>query len=206
MWVNSGAASASTLAVVNKVRAEVPHFMEVNGDQPEFIELHGYPADIVPQDATWLGRAVRPDVGPKFVSRVECCSANLWQPMAKAIKEVGAKYVYRGQKDCDSRRAPIKNGDVIDGVTYYFPIYDWTDRDVIEFLGDELPENYRKGEKASSDCWNCTAYLDENVERIQNLPSHERMIVQGRLAMLLKEVDHSRSELLKAIGQTRSGD
>jgi hypothetical protein len=55
---------------------------------------------------------------------------------------------------------------------------------VFEFLKDEgayIPDYYFKGEKTGRDCWDCTAYLDENKARIANLPADRRAIVCGRI-------------------------
>jgi 3'-phosphoadenosine 5'-phosphosulfate sulfotransferase (PAPS reductase)/FAD synthetase len=54
---------------------------------------------------------------------------------------------------------------VIDGIRYEFPLEDWSDENVRDFLasrGVALPANYRYMD-TGLDCWNCTAYLDENV-------------------------------------------
>jgi hypothetical protein len=43
-----------------------------------------------------------------------------------------------------------------------------------------LPDYYAT-EKTSRDCWDCTAYRDDNVERVKNLPDEQREIVEQRL-------------------------
>ena len=83
--------------------------------------------------------------------------------MLDAMREMGITHIVRGQKDCDHRKAPISDGDVIDGVTYLLPLQHWTDADVLAFLaeqGVELPAHYAYG-ASSMDCWDCTAYLYE---------------------------------------------
>jgi 3'-phosphoadenosine 5'-phosphosulfate sulfotransferase (PAPS reductase)/FAD synthetase len=201
MWCNPGAPHASTLALMDKVRRMVPHFIEVKGTQPLFLANVGYPSDIVPVSATIVGRAVEHTKGDVFVSAYDCCRVNLWQPMHAATKLLGGKHVYRGQKNADGRKSPARDGFVEDGITYHFPLERWSDQDVRDFLGDRLPHHYTAGEKTSRDCWNCTAYLDENVERITNLPIQQRMFVMGKLATLLEEVNKSR-DLLAAYLQT----
>ena len=195
MWCNAGAPHASTLAMMDYVRELVPNFIEVSGDQPAFVREWGYPTDIMPIATTRIGRLVHGTEGDCFVSAHACCMANIWQPMRDACKRLGVTDVYRGQKDSDRRKAPIKDLHVEEGVTYHFPLQHWTDDDVFAFLADRVPEHYKRGEKSSRDCWDCTAYLDENVERIKNLTTMQRTFVQGKLKTLLAVTDKSRADI-----------
>ena len=195
MWCNPGAPHASTKVLMERVRAMVPHFIEVKGTQPHFLANVGYPSDLVPAGATIIGRLVEHTKGDVFVSAYECCAANLWRPMDAAVRLLGGKHVYRGQKDADGRKSPVRDGHVENGITYHFPLQSWSDDDVVGFLGDRLPEHYSNGEKTSRDCWSCTAYLDENAERIKRLPLAQRAFVQGKLATLLDATNKTRAEI-----------
>jgi 3'-phosphoadenosine 5'-phosphosulfate sulfotransferase (PAPS reductase)/FAD synthetase len=168
-WVNTGAAFPETVALMERVRAQVPHFVEVAAEQS--IEREGYPADVLPIAATSAGHLFEGETGPRFQSRYSCCASALWAPMQKAMRELGATTIIRGQKLSDAKKTPIRSGQVIEGVTYEFPLEDWTDADVRHFLAEKkvsLPENYRYM-STSLDCWNCTAYLSENAGRLQYL-------------------------------------
>jgi hypothetical protein len=60
-------------------------------------------------------------------------------------------------------------------------------------VGAELPPGYADGEKTGRDCWDCTAYLDDNEKRIGNLPSDRQAIIRDRLAQIdaaIKEEQH----------------
>jgi phosphoadenosine phosphosulfate reductase len=105
------------------------------------------------------------------------------------MKALGATVIVRGQKRIDARKSNIESGTVIDGVRYEFPLEDWTDQDVLDYLatrGIALPANYAHME-TGLDCWNCTAYLDENVGKFDYMRRHhpeKHAIVQGVLSDL----------------------
>lgn len=54
-WLNTGAAFPETLAVIEQMRAWVPHFVEIDGDQPGHVARHGIPSDLVPSSHTPIG-------------------------------------------------------------------------------------------------------------------------------------------------------
>lgn len=200
MWCNTGAAHDSTFDQMKRVQEMVPHFMEVRSDVHGFIREHGFPADMVPAWETSLAKHFVEGAQARFCSPIECCATNLWKPMHYAVMDLGATVVYRGQKNADPTKAPIKDGTVVDGVTYRFPLVNWTDGDVMAYLGERVPDYYKAGEESSRDCWLCTAYLDKNAKRIQHLPSLQRMVVTEQIRALLKRVDETRSNLVACMG------
>lgn len=168
-WVNTGAAFPETIALMERVRTQVPHFLEVAAEQS--IEREGYPADVLPIAATSWGHQFEGETGPRFQSRYSCCATALWAPMQRAMSELGATTIIRGQKLSDAKKTPIRSGQIVEGITYEFPLEDWTDVDVCRFLAEKkvpLPESYRYM-STGLDCWNCTAYLSENAGRLQYL-------------------------------------
>jgi 3'-phosphoadenosine 5'-phosphosulfate sulfotransferase (PAPS reductase)/FAD synthetase len=175
MWCNTGAAHHSTIKMMEYISGIVPHFMEVQSDQPAYISEWGYPVDIVPVWRTGFGMSLDERWGRKFIDWTSCCATNIWAPLEKATRELGANVVYRGQKTADKIKSPIRSGHNENGVTYIFPLEEWTDEDVFAYLGDRVPPHYRSGERTSRDCVNCTAYLHENVERIAALPKNVRI-------------------------------
>lgn len=174
VWCNTGNAHPSTIAMMERIRMMVPHFHEVLSDQPSFIAECGYPTEILPTNRTPFGQQLDSRKGRKFIDWQTCCSTNIWIPLHHAMTELGVTTVFRGQKRADMIRSPIKNGHVENGVAYVFPLEDWTDQMVFDYLGDRVPEHYLRGEKTSRDCVNCTAYLHENKERIAALPPSDR--------------------------------
>lgn len=166
MWVNTGAAFPETLKQMAKVRGLVPHFVEIQSDQPKQIEAHGYPADVVPIRSTLLGQMVH-GKRVSIQSFMDCCHANLWSPTSEAVRAMGFDVVIRGQRNADGHKSPIRSGDVVDGITYWFPLENWSELDVLDFLKAEdidLPEHYQYF-NSSLDCWSCTAYADSGKMR-----------------------------------------
>jgi 3'-phosphoadenosine 5'-phosphosulfate sulfotransferase (PAPS reductase)/FAD synthetase len=165
-------------------KERLPRFIEVKSDQPAQIAHCGYPSDVVPLRYTTIGRAVFQESGFKIQSSHFCCLQNIWQPMHEKMKELGVTQIIRGQRLSDKRSSPVRSGDKADGVEVIFPIENWSREQVMDYLhsvGAEIPAYYA-AEQTSRDCWDCTAYLDENVERIRRLPEHMKSVVLGRLA------------------------
>lgn len=195
MWVNTGKAHESTLQLMEQVKQAVPNFVEVVSDQNSFVQRFGYPADVVPSYSEPFAQSVLQGSQPQFVSSLRCCAHNIWLPLANAVKHYGVDTVYRGQKNSDLMKSPIQDGHVEDGVTYRFPLQDWTDEQVVDFLGPLLPQHYRAGEVSSRDCWDCTAHLHHNAQRIRSLPPSQRVFVQGKLRELMAQLDAGRSNI-----------
>lgn len=193
-WCDTGNAHASTRALMDRVCAMVPHFKVIVSDQPAFVAEFGYPVDVLPTGRSRFGQMLDSRKGRMFVDWQSCCATNIWGPMHRAMKELGIRTVFRGQKQTDLIRSPIRSGHVEDGVEYVFPIEDWTDKMVFDFLGDRVPEHYLLGEKTSRDCVNCTAYLHENKERIAALPPKDRSevieVLRDLRDCIQESVDH----------------
>ncbi|MFM0170609.1 phosphoadenosine phosphosulfate reductase family protein [Paraburkholderia sediminicola] len=54
-WVNPGDAFPETIALVESVRALVPHFVEIAANQPQVIAQFDIPMDLLPASATSIG-------------------------------------------------------------------------------------------------------------------------------------------------------
>lgn len=169
MWCNTGAAFPETIEQMDRIRAMVPHFIEVKGDQPAHVELMGLPADVVPVRNTAVGKMFHQNDGVLLQPYWECCAASFWQPMQQAILDMGATLVIVGQRKAEARRNPISSGHIENGIMIRFPIEDWSEYQVFDFLrrkGVEIQKHYDYT-KTSLDCWSCTAYLDENQGRMR---------------------------------------
>ena len=73
--------------------------------------------------------------------------------------------VIRGSKSCDSK-VGVPDGFVDEGGVYYHsPLWDWTDKDVFDYIAEHklmLPDQYSHGRNDSLDCWCCTAYMGKS--------------------------------------------
>jgi len=184
MWGDSGAAYSDVVELMDKVRALVPHFMHVRGDQPGVIAAFGHPVDLVPVSHTRAGEMIYGAQPIVFQSYLDCCARARFWPLQNAVRGCGAKVVYRGQRNDDKRRARIEHEHVDSaGITYRFPLRDWSRAQVFEFMEreapDYIPTYYAAGELTSRDCWSCTAYRDDNAARVEHLPEPQRAQVEG---------------------------
>jgi 3'-phosphoadenosine 5'-phosphosulfate sulfotransferase (PAPS reductase)/FAD synthetase len=191
VWADAGAAYPETVELMEQVRAMVPHFLVVRSDVHADIKAHGYPSDIVPSRHTAIGKVSRTDVeGPTLRAWAECCARNVWVPMHQALKARGITTIIRGQRDAEAYKAPVRDGDMVDGITYRMPIQTWSEEEVRAYLTEvgALPAHYADT-TTSLDCWVCTAYLDEKRDQVAYLKEkHPELhaIVRGRLAQILR--------------------
>lgn len=190
-WLNTGAAYPDVVAYMEGWKRRIPNFVEIRSNQPRNVELNGFPSDVVPLRYTPFGRSqVAGSESFRIQSYFQCCHDNIWIPMHRAMKELGATTIIRGQRVADHRKSSVRDGAVVDGVTYRMPIESWSDADVFGYLkecGAELPPYYST-EKTSRDCWSCTAYRDESVRRVRNLPAEQRAEVERRLRLIREAI------------------
>lgn len=169
LWCNAGNPYPETVEYMDEIYAKVPHFIEVTGNQPAWVIEHGMPVDVMPVSLSHFGPMMHDRIVPKFQPFNQCCAANLWEPMADWIMKNGVTGLIRGQKNCDVHKPPFRSGDWVGEIEFFHPIEDWTDEQVFEFLGDEVPLSYKRGLTSSLDCMNCTAYADTNKARLEDL-------------------------------------
>jgi len=203
IWVNTGANFPEVEEYVTKVALEVPNFVEITTNQPWSVETNGYPVDVVPVNFTKLGQDF---TAPKEIllrSYLECCNENLWSPSYAKVKELGITGVIRGQRADEGHRGPIESGYVADGIEYFFPLQDWSNEDVNDYLvkqGVELTERLRMKSHTSLDCWTCTAFTDNSVERMEYMKKHHPVKHQS-VAKLLQRIDNAVSSEMLGIKQ-----
>jgi phosphoadenosine phosphosulfate reductase len=169
LWCSPAEPLPEIEAYMRRVATMVPRFIVLRSAQsiPEF----GYPADVVPAASTQLGNLVGGATRYKFQSRYDCCGRSLWAPLHAATIALGATTIIRGQKDADRLKGPLRDGEVSDGIRYEYPLAGWTDAEVYAYLRSvdaELPPTY-ESMATSFDCWNCTAYLEENPTKLAYL-------------------------------------
>jgi len=203
IWVNTGANFPEVEEYVTKIALEVPNFVEITTNQPWSVEISGYPVDVVPVNFTKLGQEF---TAPKEVllrSYLECCNENLWSPSYAKVKELGITGVIRGQRADEGHKAPIKSGYVADGIEYFFPLQDWSNKDVNDYLvkrGVEMTERLRMKSHTSLDCWTCTAFTDSSVERMEYMKKYHPAKHQT-VAKLLQRIDNAVSSEMLGIKQ-----
>lgn len=203
VWCNSGAAFPETVEQMQRIRAMVPHFHEVRSRQS--IDTEGYPVDVLPISHTSMGQRFEGNKPERYQSRYSCCAAALWLPMQQAMKDLGATVIIRGEKASDKKKSGFSSGMVVEGVRYEFPLEHWSDGDVERYLqerGVKLPRNYAYMD-TGLDCWNCTAYLDENEGKSEYMRRfHPEK--HARVRKVLSDLNRTLSDELQPLRQVIS--
>ncbi len=160
-WTNTGDPVPEVLAVVEQVKALVPHFVEISGRVLEQTEAYGLPSDLVPTTSTPFGQAAY-GAGTKLQDRFQCCYHSLMRPMQERMEQDGITLIIRGQKTVDRMKSPLRSGALEQGMELLFPLELWTDAQVFDYLkGNAFIPNYYEQLTASPDCLTCSAYWSE---------------------------------------------
>ena len=179
------------------VEAAFPDLKFIHITTHRALDVYGYPVDVVPLRYTALGALIHGERRPRYQDAYSCCHRAIWEPLDRETRLLGATTVIRGQRADDRMRAPVKDGQTVDGLTYCLPIEGWTRLQVQRYadkhLPDLVPASYSQGEKTSRDCLDCTAYLRDNHVRIRNLPMPEWKRVNSVIVQWHEDV-HSEME------------
>ena len=198
-WLNTGAAYPEMIEYMAMWKERLPNFVEIKSDQPRNIAEFGWPADVVPINSTSLGQTATGNTGPLIQPYLSCCAVNVWVPLHQAMLNMGIECVIKGQRLEDGRKSIVRSGDTVDGIRFWHPIENWTTEQVFDYLDEmqaDLPPGYYLGEKTGRDCWDCTAYLDENKVRIENLPEERKAEVKRRLGLIGKAIREQWHEVI----------
>lgn len=163
-WSNTGDPFPETVAIMDQVRAQVPHFVEIAGDQPGVVAQYGLPSDIVPASATPIG-VLGSGGGTLLQDRYSCCANVFMLPMHARMLADGITLIIRGQKAGDALKSPLASGTVQDGIEYWFPIEGWSNADVMAYLRAQdapIPRFYQMLDGAP-DCLTCSAYWEHGA-------------------------------------------
>lgn len=167
-WLNPGNPFPETIALMDAVRLEVPHFKEIAGKQREVIAADGWPSDVVPQRYTTDGNLVFGPTPFKVQPRLSCCYRSLMLPLYQAMVEDGITLCFRGKRREEADKTGVESGHIsAENVELQFPLLAWTARQVAEYLAlhnIELPKSYQHA-KHSLDCMDCTAWWGEGLSR-----------------------------------------
>lgn len=164
-WCNTGDPFPETVVIMDQVRALVPHFVEIAGQQPDVVAKFGLPSDIVPASHTPIGILGGSEQKVLIQDRYSCCANVFMLPLHQRMLDDGVTLIIRGQKQADALKAPLRSGAVDLGIEYLFPIEDWSSRQVMAYLqsqGAPIPRFYEMLEGAP-DCMTCSAYWEHGA-------------------------------------------
>jgi phosphoadenosine phosphosulfate reductase len=201
-WTNPGDAYPETLRVIEYAKAKCPHFVEIRTDIQAWRAVHGVASDLIPTSCTHMGMMAGEST-MKVTDRMHCCYSNIMLPMHQRMLADGITMIIRGVRADDPCVSPTKDGDVIDGIEFFYPVYGWSADDVLEYLmecGAPISPVYDYLE-GCPDCLHCTAWLNEGRgEYLKTFhpDAHRQYVitlkeiggyVNRHLEQLLKEID-----------------
>ncbi len=179
-WVNAGDELPETAEIIEACKAFIPHFVEIKADSVTWRVENGVPSDLVPTSGSSIGMTI--GLGTLRISdRFSCCSENLMRPMHTRMKEDGITLIIRGQKRCDMPNVPFVSGQSADGFEFFYPIEEWTNHDVFDYLrtvGAPIHPIYEYGEQGAN-CATCTAWWGDaqhEFRRIKHPEIHAKLI------------------------------
>jgi 3'-phosphoadenosine 5'-phosphosulfate sulfotransferase (PAPS reductase)/FAD synthetase len=189
--------------LVAVVESNVPNFHRVRTDAPAWIAQHGLPSDLVPIRCHPGVANVYREAGHPIVPVTDCCAANRWRPMQKAIRELGPSLVIHGQRRSDEMGwDKTMQGDTTQGAgdwQVWAPISEWSDDDVMTYLrgvGAPILPWYSHKPHAP-ECATCPASWSEG--RGAYLKKHHPVLAARygqSLAVLLAEISPECADLL----------
>lgn len=182
VWLDTGDAYPETLRVIEECRKICPNFKVIKSDVVAWVARNGYPSDVLPAN----GRLVRLDTPLRLSDKYACCASNIMNPMHEAVMAMRPTEIIRGQKNADSYKGPLRSGQVVDGITFTYPLENWTDAEVLEFLEDvgaPVHSCYNYGDHGV-DCMHCTAWWDHSSDYLRNADDAAyRMVYHKRYAI-----------------------
>lgn len=198
VWVDTGNQFPEVLEHIEKVKALVPHFTTLHGNSPQYLLANGFPVDVVPTSYTAIGQFCFGAKPFRVCSRFDCCGANIWSPMISFIEKTKPTCILRGDRSSER----VKGPESCNGIEFAFPIWDWTDEQVWEFIRTEgkglIQERHCMKHGTSLDCQTCMAYGDETPERMKYLKkNHPELYELSK--QFFKDLKNTIAEELKKI-------
>jgi phosphoadenosine phosphosulfate reductase len=181
-WLNTGDAYPETVKVIEECRKLCPNFVEVLSNVAEWTIFNGFPSDVVPATG-WQVHQQVPIGEFKFADSFTCCAHNIMNPLHARVLADGNTCIIRGQKKSDEHQAPIISGEWYDGAQIIFPIANWTDDEVMNFLtasGAPIHPVYEFS-KDGADCMHCTGWWGKtSMEFLSKHPPQHEFVVAVR--------------------------
>lgn len=161
--VDTGDQFPEIAETVERVSHDLP-IVTIRGDAPGWRAANGLPSDVVPFDNTAIGRALSGRTIP-IVTKMECCAANLMDPLHQQMRRDGMTLLVRGTRSEEFRGGlDLRSGWTDGQVELLHPIEGWSKREVLRYLNENglpCPPFYDMGMRAAPECMGCTAWWDE---------------------------------------------
>jgi phosphoadenosine phosphosulfate reductase len=142
------------------VAKDLPRFTWVETNIFQSISDWGIPSDVIPILSSQQAKIFGPVPVPLQYG-IECCARARMAPMLQRMLADNIECVVRGQRNEEFFKAPVRDGDVVDGMKIRFPIQGWTEQEVWAYLRkiNRIPPLYANGMLHGNDCMSCSAWL-----------------------------------------------
>lgn len=147
----TGDSPSDTLAFASELEKRFDNVVVLQSDSVSDRRHNGHPSPVVLSDQPVFADVLHTR------SQFDCCYANIMLPLHQFTLGLQPDLILRGQRNSDEHKNPISHLGESDGITYAYPIADWSDEQVDLFLADRLPDFYKTCSDAP-DCMSCTGY------------------------------------------------
>jgi phosphoadenosine phosphosulfate reductase len=197
VWVNTGKNYPELLETIEKAKAICPNFIELIVDRDGQNAHNGLPSDIVPVNWTVTGQIVTKIKTVTIQSYIQCCYENIAHNLQKWCLDNGITHLIRGQRSDEGHKSSARSDDVVNGIKYIQPIEYWSELDVMDYLRQhmEIPNHFHL-KHSSMDCFDCTAYVPESIDRIKYM-KHNHPNLYAQYAERKKALDDAVYESIK---------
>jgi 3'-phosphoadenosine 5'-phosphosulfate sulfotransferase (PAPS reductase)/FAD synthetase len=191
--------------VIDTVEREMPYdFVRIQTDVASWISQHGLPSDLLPHTAHPFG-VLTGQAKTRLTSRHDCCFANQMWPLYARVREDGNTMLIRGTKAVDMPVLPVRDGDVDQGLEFFYPLQDWSDEQVFGYLRDcgvEVSRVYQHLDHGLS-CATCPAWWNERRGAYLK-QFHPELFAQydARLQLIIDEIAEPLANLRREAGVT----
>jgi len=198
-WINTGDLCPEIETFIQSIGQNAKSFVTVYSDSQKWQEKYGWAYPIVPVDYSQLGQQVNGKKPIKIAPNLLCCKTNVWDMVPVLIKETKSTAVLTGQRKQDSSKDPRPSGTWIEGAQYFYPIDDWTDNEVREYLKDHVgitdPRFYT--DDTSIDCRHCTGYPQYKARTAYIRKHHptQQQEVDRRWALIKEALHEATNEI-----------
>ena len=201
-YLDTGDNLPEKVEVVEHVRTMAPHFVTVQSNVGSWIAENGLPTDVMPYSQHALGALIG-QRGRLLSHRYDCCIRNIMEPLYRRMVDDGNTLIIRGTKRADMPTLPMASGDVDAGVEFLYPVQEWTDTQVLDYLrsvGAPISRVYEHG-STMPDCARCSAWWSEG--RMAYLRKYHLAIAADYEARLRVIVEELRAPMAALIAETK---
>jgi 3'-phosphoadenosine 5'-phosphosulfate sulfotransferase (PAPS reductase)/FAD synthetase len=159
----------------------------VQGQQDMVIQTMGIPSDLIPFENTAQSWTAGNAQQPLMQSKGDCCFHSKMKPMYDRMVEDGVTTIIRGQRKVDQYKGPLTSGDKVLGIEVWYPIENWSDQQVDDYLRYRgwMPPLYGHGLTRSGDCMTCSAWLgDQRPAYLAKYHPKQARILEQRLQLI----------------------